>query len=46
MHSQNSAQRPLVRYWRAQGLRAVLYLDDGIMATDGREVARNVSDHI
>ena len=24
--------RPLIRYWRGQGLKAILYLDDGIVA--------------
>ena len=31
--------RPLVRYWRAQGLRVVLYLDDGLGAAAGMESA-------
>ena len=31
--------RPLVRYWRSLGLRAVIYLDDGIVAVAGYEEA-------
>ena len=27
--------RPLVEYWRKQGLRILLYLDDGIVAVSG-----------
>ena len=32
--------QPLVKFWRAQGLRTVLYLDDGIVASKGLEAAR------
>ena len=32
--------QPLVKFWRSQGLRAVLYLDDGIVASKGLEAAR------
>ena len=28
---------PLVRYWRSLGLRAVVYLDDGLCAVKGKE---------
>ena len=28
--------RPLVKYWRGQGLRAILYLDDGIIVVSDR----------
>ena len=31
--------RPLVRYWRARGLRILVYLDDGLCATAGRQRA-------
>ena len=31
--------RPLVRYWRAQGIRVVVYLDDGLGAAAGAEAA-------
>ena len=35
--------RPLVKYWRGQGLRVVLYLDDGIVAVDGESAATRAS---
>ena len=35
--------RPLVRYWRSQGLRAIVYLDDGIVAVSGKEAAQKAS---
>ena len=35
--------RLLVRYWRYQGLRAVVYLDDRIVAAEGKEVALRAS---
>ena len=31
--------RPLVRYWRQQGLQVVIYLDDGIVAVEGEQAA-------
>jgi len=30
--------RPLVKYWQSQGLRAVLYLDDGNIAVPGMKL--------
>ena len=35
--------RPLVRYWRGQGIRIVVYLDDGIGAAAGGAEAADVS---
>ena len=34
--------RPLIGYWRGQGLRVVLYLDDGIVAVKDTELAGRV----
>ena len=31
--------RPLVRYWSGRGLKAIVYLDDGIVAVQGFERA-------
>ena len=31
--------RPLVRYWRGRGLKAIVYLDDGIIAVKGEQRA-------
>ena len=36
--------RPLVCYWRARGLRIVVYLDDGLCAAAGLDAARLASD--
>ena len=38
--------RPLVKYWRSQGLQAVVYLDDGIGASCGELKARKDSSRI
>eukprot|EP00731_Ephydatia_muelleri_P023446 Em0015g1029a len=35
--------RPIVRYWRSKGLKAVVYLDDGLCAVRGREEACTAS---
>ena len=35
--------RPLVKYWRQQGLRIVLYLDDGIVAVKSKQAALTAS---
>ena len=35
--------RPLVKYWRSQGLRAIIYLDDDIVAVSGKEAAHKAS---
>ena len=34
---------PLVHYWRAMGLRALVYLDDGLCAVEGRQNAEAAS---
>ena len=31
--------RPLIRHWQGSGLKAILYLDDGIVAVKGRDNA-------
>ena len=36
--------RPLVKYWRAQGLRITVYLDDGICVAQGLEAANRASE--
>ena len=35
--------RPLVKYWRQQGIRVVVYLDDGLVAVEGVQNATKVS---
>lgn len=38
--------RPLVKHWRSQGLRAVVYLDDGIIMVKGQNNVQQASDRI
>jgi len=35
-----------VGYWRGQGLRVVLYLDDGTVATKGLDMSNHVSKQV
>ena len=35
----NKLMRPLVRHWRGRGLKAIVYLDDGIVAVKGEHRA-------
>ena len=37
---------PLVKYWRGQGLRIIVYLDDGIAAVAGEEAAFSASSKV
>ena len=34
-----SLMRPLIRHWCGRGLKAIVYLDDGIIAVNGTEKA-------
>ena len=38
--------RPLVRYWRGRGLKAIIYLDDGIVAVKGKKAAKEESQQV
>jgi len=38
--------RPLVKYWRGNGLRALVYLDNGIVAVGGEEAATCASQQV
>ena len=38
--------RPLVRYWRAKGIRITLYLDDGLAVATGKQQAAEASQFI
>ena len=38
--------RPLVRFWRGRGLKAIVYLDDGIIAVKGKPRALNESTQV
>ena len=35
--------RPLIRHWRSQGIWAIVYIDDGIVAVEGEAQAQQVS---
>ena len=38
--------RPLIRLWRSKGIKCVVYLDDGIIAANGRSKAQKDSDFV
>ena len=38
--------RPLVRFWRGRGLKAIVYLDDGIIAVKGKSRALSKSTQV
>ena len=38
--------RPLTKFWRGQGLRAIIYLDDGIVSVNGRKAAEQASQQV
>ena len=38
--------RPMVRYWRDKGLKAIVYLDDGIIAVKGETAALEASTQV
>ena len=38
--------RPMVRYWRGKGLKAIVYLDDGIIAVKGEAAALEASSQV
>ena len=38
--------RPLVRRWRGKGLRAIVYIDDGIVAVKGKDKAVTASQQV
>ena len=38
--------RPLTKYWRGQGLRVIIYLDDGIVSINGKEAAGRASQQV
>ena len=38
--------RPMVRYWRGKGLKAIVYLDDGIIAVKGETAALEASSRV
>ena len=38
--------RPMIRHWRGRGLKAIIYLDDGIVAVKGKDMALEESRHV
>ena len=46
MHAFTKLMRPLLRFWRSQGLKSIIYIDDGICAVTGRQEAVAASDWV
>ena len=40
MHSPILVMRPLIKLWRDKGLKAIIYLNDGIVSVKGERQAR------
>jgi len=40
MHSPILVMRPLIKLWRGKGLKAIIYLNDGIVSVKGERQAR------
>ena len=38
--------RPMVKHWRSRGLRAIVYIDDGVVAVKGKDNASIESEHV
>ena len=38
--------RPLTKYWRGQGLHAIIYLDDSIVSVNGKKAAEQASQQV
>ena len=38
--------RPMIRHWRGRGLKAIVYLDDGIVAVKGKDMALEEGKHV
>ena len=38
--------RPIIRHWRGRGLKAIIYLDDGIVVVKGKDMALEECKHV
>ena len=37
---------PLIKHWQSQGIRAIIYLDDGVVAVLGKDAADAASERV